>query len=107
MIDPHQSTKPSVTMATYVSLIKFTEKGASHIKSSTKRAQAFDEAAEAHGIAIVGQYWTVGAYDGILILEADTKEKILRCLVDLAAAGKVKTESLQAFSAAEFDQLVG
>ena len=93
-------------MATYVSLIEFTEQGASHVKDSTKRAQAFDEAALAHGITIVGQYWTIGRYDGVLILQADTEQQVLRCLVDLAAAGNVKAESLQAFSAAEFEKLI-
>jgi uncharacterized protein with GYD domain len=102
-----QPTNRPTTMATYISLIRFTEKGASHIKNSTKRAKSFDETAEKHGITIVGQYWTVGRYDGVLILEADTEQQVLRCLVDLAAAGNVKAESLQAFDAAEFEQLAG
>lgn len=94
-------------MATYISLITFTEKGVTHVKDSTKRAEAFDSAAEANGVKIVGQYWTFGSYDGVLIVEAESEQKALGCLVDLAAAGNVKTESMRAFDASAFDEIVG
>jgi hypothetical protein len=45
-------------MAKYISLLRFTEKGAREIKSSTGRAAAFNKAAHAAGVRIVGQYWT-------------------------------------------------
>ncbi len=94
-------------MAKYISLVRFTEKGAGAIKDSVKRAQAFDDAAEASGVHIVGQYWTIGAYDGVLIIDAETEQKALHCLVALSAAGNVKTESMQAFDAEEFAKIVG
>ena len=94
-------------MARYISLIHFTEKGARAIKQSTKRAHAFDKAAKKAGIRIDGQYWTLGAYDGVLILSADKPEKALRCLAKLAVAGYVTTETLPAFTDQEFDALAG
>lgn len=94
-------------MAKYISLLRFTEKGAEHIKDSTKRARAFDEAAEKAGIRIVGQYWTIGRYDGVLIVEAETERNALHWLTELAADGNVKPETLQAFGAEEFKQIVG
>jgi len=93
-------------MATYVCLINFTEKGATEIKESAKRARSFDKTAEAHGITIVAQFWTMGAYDGVLILEADSEEKALHCLIDLAAAGNVKTETMQAFDVEGFERIM-
>ena len=94
-------------MATYISLIRFTEKGAQAIKQSTKRAHAFDQAAEKAGVRIDGQYWTLGSYDGVLILSADKAEKALRCLAELAAGGYVKTETLPAFTDKEFEAIAG
>ena len=93
-------------MARYVSLIRFTDKGAAAIKESSKRAQAFDRAAEAAGVRIVGQYWTIGSHDGGLIVEADSEKKALHWLTELVSQGNVKTETLQAFDAAEFDAIV-
>jgi hypothetical protein len=47
-------------MATYISLLRFTEQGAKNIKKSTHRAHDFDKTAENSGVKIVGQYWTLG-----------------------------------------------
>jgi uncharacterized protein with GYD domain len=94
-------------MARYISLLKFTEKGAKAIKQSTQRAQAFDKAAGKAGVKIEAQYWTLGAYDGVLVLRADSDKKALRCLAELVAGGFVTTETMPAFDQKEFKQMVG
>ena len=94
-------------MTRYVSLIKFTEQGAKNIKKSTARAHAFDKAAARAGVKIEGQYWTMGAYDGVLIIRADDERKALHCLTELASSGNVNTETLPAFVDREFDAIVG
>ena len=94
-------------MPRYISLLRFTEKGAREVKNSTTRALEFDKAAERAGVRVEVQYWMFGAYDGILILSADTAEAALRCLTDLTAAGNVRTETMRAFDAGEFSQLTG
>jgi uncharacterized protein with GYD domain len=94
-------------MAKYISLLRFTEQGAKNIKKSTNRAHEFDTAAAKAGVKIEGQYWTIGAYDGVLLISADSEEKALRCLAELAAQGNVRTESMQAFIDKEFDEIVG
>ena len=93
-------------MARYISLIRFTEQGAKNIKKSTARALAFDRAAEKAGVEIEGQYWTMGACDGVLIIKADNETKALHCLTELAANGNVRTETMQAFDASEFNKIV-
>jgi uncharacterized protein with GYD domain len=94
-------------MAKYISLIRFTEQGAKNIKKSTARAHAFDKAAAKAGVKIEGQYWTVGSYDGVLIISADDQKQALHCLTELASQGNVRTETLQAFTDTEFDAIVG
>jgi uncharacterized protein with GYD domain len=93
-------------MARYISLLRFTEQGAKKIKESTKRAHAFDKIAANSGVKIEGQYWTLGAYDGVLIVTADSEEKALHCLAELAAEGNVRTETMQAFVDVDFDAIV-
>ena len=93
-------------MARYVTLIRFTDQGARAIRKSPARALAFKKAAEKSGIGVEALLWTVGACDGVLILIGDEK-KVLRCLTQLAALGNVRTETMQAFDAAEFKAITG
>jgi uncharacterized protein with GYD domain len=93
-------------MPKYISLLRYTEKGARAIQDSPKRAQSFAKAAARAGVKVEAQYWSVGAYDGILILSAATAEQALHCVSELAAAGNVRTETLQLFGAEEFAAIV-
>jgi len=94
-------------MARYISLLRFTEAGAKNMQKSTNRAHSFDEIAAKAGVKIEGQYWTMGAYDGVLIISADSEEKALHCLANLATQGNVRTETMAAFIDKEFDEIVG
>src|SRR5262249_14778603 len=60
--------RKGLIMARYLTLIRFTEQGAKTIKKSTARAADFRAAAEKVGVKVEAQYWTTGAYDGVLIL---------------------------------------
>jgi len=94
-------------MARYVSLLRFSDQGARSIKNSTRRAESFKRAARKAGITIEQQLWTLGDHDGLLVLSADSHQKILHCLSELAASGSVRTETMPAFDAAEFNSIVG
>jgi len=94
-------------MVRYVTLLRFTEQGTKEMKKSTGRAAAFREAAQKAGVQVEAQYWTTGAYDGVLILTAEDKTKALQCLAALGVAGNVRTETLQAFDAKEFEAIAG
>lgn len=93
-------------MTRYIALLRFTEQGARNIKKSTTRAHQFDKLAEQAGVKVVGQYWTLGQYDGVLILDASSETAILHLLSELASLGNVRTETLKAFVDAEFDRIV-
>jgi uncharacterized protein with GYD domain len=93
-------------MARYVSLIRFTPQGVKNLKQSPTRAAAFRKAAEKVGVKIETQLWTVGAYDGILVLSAANETKALKAIAMLAAQGNVSTQTLQAFDAKEFAAVV-
>ena len=94
-------------MKRYITLLRFTDSGAKNLKDSPARAQAFTEKARAAGVTVEGQYWTAGAYDGVLILSANDESTVFRCLAELAAQGNVRTETFPAVDAAEFSKIVG
>lgn len=93
-------------MSHYITLLRFTQKGAERIKDSTKRAHHFNAQAKKAGVKVEAQYWTIGAYDGVIIIAADNEKKALHLLTLLAAAGNVRTETLQAFNDKEFAAIV-
>ena len=92
-------------MPRFISLLKFTDQGAKDIKKSTNRAHAFDRAAEKAGVTVEGQYWTIGSYDGVLIINAADEIKALHLLAELSANGNVRSETMIALTDKEFDQL--
>ena len=94
-------------MPKYISLLNFTEQGAKGIKKSTVRAAEFTAAAAKAGVKVEAQYWTVGAFDGVLILDAPDEQRALRALADLVALGNVRTHTMSALTAEQFEAVVG
>jgi uncharacterized protein with GYD domain len=92
-------------MVRYITLLRFTEQGARNLNKSVARAAAFRAAAAKAGLNVEAQYWTAGAYDGVLIFSSEDENNALRCLAALAAAGNVRTETLRAFNAKEFEPI--
>jgi uncharacterized protein with GYD domain len=93
-------------MATFISTIKFTQQGIKGIDDSTKRAAALKAAAKKLGVKVTNIFWTLGEYDGLLILEAPDDKTAMTVLLHLAALGNVHTTTVRAFTAAEMDKIV-
>jgi uncharacterized protein with GYD domain len=93
-------------MATFITTVKFTQQGIASIDESTKRATAFKAAAKKLGVKVTNIYWTLGEYDGLLILEAPDDETAMTALLHLGSLGNVHTTTVRAFAAAEMDKIV-
>ena len=93
-------------MATFISTLKFTEQGLKAIGETTKRAATLKAAAKKMGVKVTNVYWTLGAYDGVLIFEAPDDETATAVLLNLGALGNVKSATTRAFSAAEMDNIL-
>ena len=89
-------------MCKYVVLIKFTEKGIASIGESVNRADTFQSAAAALGCTVESRFWTIGPYDGVLILSAPDEESAAGVVLSLTKAGNVSTCMLRAFEDHEF-----
>jgi uncharacterized protein with GYD domain len=94
-------------MATFVSLIKFTEKGAKSVKDTTKRAAEFKASAKKLGVDVKEQYWCMGRYDGVLVFDAPDDDTATAAMLSLSALDNVTTETLRTFSAAEMTKILG
>jgi len=94
-------------MIRYIVLVKFTEQGLKNLKKSTTRAAAFREAASKAGVEVEAQYWTVGPYDGFVVLRSEQEGNILRAIAALAIEGNVRTHSLRTLDAKEFESVAG
>ena len=93
-------------MATFVSQLKFTEKGLKGIDKTTKRAATLKAAAKKLGVNVTQIYWTLGAYDGLLIFEAPSDEAATSLLLHIGSLGNVQSTTVRAFDAAEMDQVL-
>ncbi len=94
-------------MTRYVVLLKFTEKGVTHIKDSPERAAAFVTAVEKAGGKVESQYWTIGAYDGVVVFTAPDETTAAGLVLGLAKADAVSTCMLRAFDRGEFAKVLG
>jgi uncharacterized protein with GYD domain len=93
-------------MATFISTIRFTQQGVQNINDTGKRANAFKAAAKKLGVKVTNIFWTLGEYDGLLILEAPDDETAAAAFLHLASLGNVHTTTMRAFTSAEMDKIV-
>jgi uncharacterized protein with GYD domain len=93
-------------MATFIVLLDYTDQGIRELRDSPRRADEFNALASRSGIKVVGQYWTIGSHDGVLVMEAPTEEIAASVLLGLGASGNVRTTTLRAFDWAEAQELI-
>lgn len=93
-------------MAKYISLMKYTAKGIENVKESPKRLDAFKKLCESMGAKVEGSYLTMGRYDLVAIVDAPNAETAAKIILTMTSSGAVGTETLQAFSEAEYRNLI-
>jgi uncharacterized protein with GYD domain len=93
-------------MATFVSLINWTDQGIRNYKDSLKRADAFQQVLEQHGGTLKEILWTVGPYDIVAIAEAPDPEAFTAVLLQTGALGNVRTTTLRGFNRDEFSGIL-
>jgi uncharacterized protein with GYD domain len=93
-------------MPTYVTLIQFTEQGARNFKDTAKRAAAFRDMSGGADVTVRDIYWTLGAYDGVLVVDAPDEESVTAAMLGLASLGNVRTRTMRAFNESEIGAVV-
>ena len=93
-------------MARYVSLIQFTEQGIRNIKDTIKRGDTAMAEAEKMGIKIIEEFWTIGAYDVVVMVDAPDDETISAFMLKIGAMDNVKSHTMRAFRKEEMDGIL-
>jgi uncharacterized protein with GYD domain len=92
-------------MATFISLVNFTDQGIRGVKDSPKRAEAVKAVAKKLGVTVKEIYWTVGRYDVVVVFEGED-EAVTSTLLKIGSLGNVRSETLRAFSAVEMGRIL-
>jgi uncharacterized protein with GYD domain len=88
-------------MATYVTLINWTDQGVKNFKDTVDRYEAAQEAMGEGGVSFRDVYWTLGPYDIVGILDAPDDESATAALLAVGGQGNIRTTTLRAFNASE------
>ena len=91
---------------TYISLVKFTEKGIQNAKQTTQRVAAWAAKVQSMGVTIKQMYWTLGEYDQVCIFEAPDDETAASVLLAANMPGNIRSQTMRAFTAAEMDKIL-
>ena len=89
-------------MALYVMLTNLTEQGRKTIKNRPERIREVNKEVAAMGGKVLAQYATLGPYDFVNIIEAETNEVIIRISVELGSRGTLRIMSLPAIDVDKF-----
>jgi len=107
-------------MATFIGLISYTDQGIRSIGQTTERSAAFKNIAEKigqshyevywalekHDVTIKDFFWTQGAYDAVILMEATDAETAMAAFLCLDSLGNVRTHTLRAFSKEDMDNIL-
>lgn len=90
-------------MATYIVLTNFTEQGIRGVKDTVKRADAVKDLAKKFGVTAKDFYWTLGAYDVVVVFDAPDDASMTALGLAIGGGGNVRTQTLRAFSRDEMN----
>ena len=91
---------------TYISLVKFTEKGVQNAKQTTQRVAAWAAKVQSMGVTIKQMYWTLGEYDQVCIFEAPDDETAASVLLAANMLGNIRSQTMRAFTAPEMEKIL-
>jgi len=92
-------------MATYITLLRWTQQGVARVKDSPKRLDAGRKAFKKFGVEIKDTYLTMGRYDLVCVIEGPDDETVARALLTLGSQGNVQTETLKAWTEDDFRKI--
>ena len=94
-------------MPHYIILWNWTDQGVRAVKDSPKRLASFKVELEEAGGKLIGEYYTMGQYDGIVIVEAPNDEIIMSIILGDASKGNFRSMTLKAFPMEEAGKVIG
>ena len=93
-------------MATYISLLRYTQQGITSIKQAPGRIDAARKAYRELGAELKAVYLVMGRYDFVALVEAPDEATVAKAALALGSKGNVSSETLRAFTEDEFRSIV-
>src|SRR5215510_8878454 len=102
----NQLAGEGTTMATFITTMHFTEQGIKAVRDTCERAAAFKATAKKLGVKVTGIYWTLGAFDGVIVCEAPDEATATAALLHLGSLANMRTQTARAFDPAEMQKIL-
>ncbi len=93
-------------MARYVVLFDWTDQGVRNARDTVQRVGQARAAWEPRGVRIEAVYWTLGDHDLVAVIDAPDDATLAAGLLQVAAAGNIRTKTLRAFDEGEMEALL-
>lgn len=93
-------------MPQYLGMANWTDQGVKNARDAGKRAEAFKKLATEMGCTVHALFFTMGRYDIATRIEAPDDATISALMLKLASLGNVRTETMRAYTEAEFAQIL-
>ncbi|MBA2528992.1 MAG: GYD domain-containing protein [Euzebyales bacterium] len=85
-------------MATYISLVNWTDQGIRNYNDTVQRADAVSQLAQQMGGSQTALYWTLGSYDLVSIGDFPDDETATAFALAVSSQGNVRTTTMRAFT---------
>ena len=92
-------------MATFITLVSFTDQGIKNVKDSPARVEAFRAMAEGLGVTVKSVFWTMGSYDMVVTMEGP-EEAAAAANLKVGSLGNVRCKTLRGFNADEMNRIL-
>ena len=93
-------------MATYVTLLKYTDQGIKAIKEGPSRLEKAGQALKSMGGEVKSFHLVQGRYDAIVFVEAPNDEVVAKFALAVGSQGNVRSETMRAFNEEEYRRIV-
>ena len=93
-------------MPTYVMLTNLTPEGVKTLKNNPSRVSEVNREVESLGGKVVAQYTTLGQYDFVTVIEADSEEAMAKISVEMGSRGTMSSQTLTALSAERLAEIL-
>ena len=91
-----------MALTVYILLSKLTAEGRKTVRDNPSRIQEVNKEIEAHGVKVLSQYATLGAYDFVNIVEAPDNKTIVKVSVELGSRGTIEITTMPTLTLSEF-----
>ena len=93
-------------MPTYITLVRWTQKGLENVKEAPSRLDMAKEAYKAMGAEVKEMYLMMGEYDMVVISEAPDDQTMAKLLLSIGSQGSSRGETFRAFTEDEYRKII-